>query len=216
MRNLPNILTLSRIGAIPFLVGAFYIGAPAGNWIALGIFALAALTDLVDGYLARAQGVTSAFGRALDPIADKLLVAAALLMLTAFERAPVIAVILILSRELLIAGLREWLAGRASGLPVSRLAKWKTASQMFAVALLLVGTSGPSGVPVVSLGEAFLWLAALLTWITAFGYLRIAGQHLSGDGAEARSSAARSSAAQPGAASRATEPTASEGEDTRR
>jgi cardiolipin synthase len=211
MRNLPNILTLSRIGAIPILVGAFYIGAPAGNWIAFGIFTLATLTDFVDGYLARAQGTTSAFGQALDPIADKLLVAAALLMLTAFERAPVIAVILILSRELLIAGLRQWLAERASGLPVSRLAKWKTTSQMLAIALLLIGTSGPSGVPVVPLGEAFLWLAVLLTWITAFGYLRIVGKHLSGDGAEARPGEAR-----PSEAVRTTEPTAPEGEDTRR
>lgn len=176
MPNLPNLLTLVRIAAVPALIGAFYLEAPVGNWVALGLFGAAALTDLLDGAIARARGQTSDFGRVLDPIADKLLVAAALVMLLAFDRAPAVAVILILGRELLITGLREWLSGRRIALPVSRLAKWKTATQMAAIGLLLIGEAGPAAIPIPTLGEAFLWLAALLTWVTAIGYLRAASK----------------------------------------
>lgn len=173
-----NFFTLARVALIPPLVGAFYVPGPAGHWIAFGLFAAAALTDFFDGYIARARREVSEFGRVFDPMADKILVAAALLMLVAFDRAPVVAVVLILTRELLMAGLREWLSGRGIALDVSRQAKWKTATQMAAIGLLLVGEAGPAAIPISVLGEACLWLAALLTWSSALAYLRIAWKEL--------------------------------------
>lgn len=176
MLTLPTLLTLFRVAVIVPFVAAFWVEDPLGAWLAVALFAAAALTDLLDGWLARAQNKTSDLGRVLDPIADKLLVAAALVLLAAFGRANVIAVILILSRELLISGLREWLAERRVGLAVSRLAKWKTASQMLALALLLIAPLAPA--PVVAAGAALLWLAVALTWITGLDYLRAAWRRM--------------------------------------
>jgi len=172
--NLPNALTISRIAAVPLLIAVFYLPAPAANWVALAVFVAASLTDWVDGWLARRWEQQSDFGKVLDPIADKLLVAAALFMLAAFDRLSIpsiVAAIAILGREILVSGLREFLAGRAS-LPVTALAKWKTAVQMTAIGFLLVGPAAPWGVPAQRIGEIGLWLAAVLTLVTGWDYVR--------------------------------------------
>ena len=173
-QTLPNALTIARIAAVPVLIAVFYLPAPAAQWAAFAVFAAASITDWLDGYLARRWNQGSDFGKVLDPIADKLLVAAALFMLAAFDRLSVpsiVAAIAILGREILVSGLREFLAGRAT-LPVTLLAKWKTAVQMIAIALLLLGTAAPWGIPAQAIGEAALWLAALLTLVTGWDYLR--------------------------------------------
>lgn len=179
MLNLPNILTLSRILVIPVIVALFYVGGEKARWIACGLFALAAVTDFFDGYIARRWNSVSALGRFLDPIADKLIVSAMLLLLTAFDRingVDVLPALVILLREIVVSGLREFLAELRVGMPVSRLAKWKTAFQMVALPLLIVGDSAPAGLHVETAGLVFLWLAALLTIITGWDYLR-AGLH---------------------------------------
>jgi cardiolipin synthase len=172
----PNALTIARVGAIPLLVAAFYLPGSAANWTALALFVLASLTDWLDGWLARRHDAQSDFGRFLDPIADKLLIAAALFMLAAFDRLStpsLIAALVILSREILVSGLREFLAAReALGLPVTALAKWKTTVQMVAIGFLLAGHAGPSAVPAQEIGEVGLWVAAVLTVITGWGYVR--------------------------------------------
>jgi cardiolipin synthase len=156
----------------PF-VGLFYLpDAAAAAWATFAIFVLAAVTDFFDGWLARRLGVTSEFGRIFDPIADKLLVAAALIMLTAEGRAAAIAVALILVREMLISGIREGLAGRLA-LPVSWVGKWKTTAQMAAIGLLLIAPALVSLTePLALAGDAALWLAAALSWLSALLYLR--------------------------------------------
>ncbi len=172
--NLPNALTVARIVAMPVLIAVFYLPMPASAWAAMAVFVAASVTDWVDGWLARRWEQQSDFGRVLDPIADKLLVAAALFMLAAFDRLSVtsiIAAIAILGREILVSGLREFLAGRAS-LPVTLLAKWKTALQMAAIAVLLVAPATPWGLPLQRIGEIGLWIAAVLTLVTGWGYLR--------------------------------------------
>ena len=172
--NLPNALTLARIAAVPLLIAAFYLPAPAANWVAMVLFVAASVTDWLDGWLARRWEQQSDFGKVLDPIADKLLVAAALFMLAAFGRLSVpsiVAAIAILGREILVSGLREFLAGRAS-LPVTALAKWKTAVQMTAIGFLLVGPAAVWRVPAQSIGEVGLWLAAVLTLVTGWDYVR--------------------------------------------
>lgn len=179
--SLPNLLTISRVVAIPVLVAMFYLDGDLWRWLACLLFTAAALTDFFDGYLARARQEQSAFGRFLDPIADKLLVAAAILMLVAFDRIAglvVLPALIILCREILVSGLREFLAELNVGLPVSRLAKWKTTIQMVALGFLIVGESGPSLLPVQFIGEAGLWTAAALTLITGYDYLRAAAHHV--------------------------------------
>jgi cardiolipin synthase len=175
MKNhLPNALTLARIAAVPLLIAAFYLPFPAANWTALAIFVAASLTDWLDGWLARRWSLQSDFGKILDPIADKLLVAAALFMLAAFDRLSVpsiVAAIAILGREILVSGLREFLAGRAA-LPVTALAKWKTGIQMTAIGFLLVGPAAVWNVPAQTIGEVGLWLAAALTLVTGWDYVR--------------------------------------------
>lgn len=175
LTTLPNLLTMSRVAAIPLLVGAFYLPAPLTYWVCLGLFTFAAVTDFFDGYLARARNQVSDFGRLLDPIADKLLVAAALFMLVASGRLAglgIVAALIILCREFIIAGLREFLAGGTVAVPVSPLAKWKTAVQMIAIAILLAGPGAPAALPATLIGEIGLWIAALLTVITGIDYLR--------------------------------------------
>jgi cardiolipin synthase len=174
--HLPNLLTLARIAAVPLLVAAFYLPGAAAHWVALALFVAASITDYFDGWLARRRAVMSDFGKVLDPIADKLLVAATLFMLAAFDRlstAALVAAILILSREILVSGLREFLAGRGdAGLPVNLLAKWKTTLQMVAIGFLLVGRAAPWRVPAQEIGETLLGLAALVTLVTGWGYVR--------------------------------------------
>jgi cardiolipin synthase len=180
-KNLPNILTFSRILVIPLLIGAFYINGDLGNWVALALFVLASITDFLDGYLARTWKQVSELGRFLDPVADKLLVASTLLMLVAFDRIEgwtILAALVILCREILVSGLREFLASIQMIVPVSRLAKWKTAIQMTALGFLLVGNAGPESLPIMTIGEIGLWIAALFTIATGYTYLRAGMQRM--------------------------------------
>lgn len=181
MNTLPNILTLSRILVIPLIVGLFWVAGDWARWTALGLYAVACITDFFDGYLARARGEMSRFGRFLDPVADKLLIAAVLMMLCAFDRISgpaILAAVVILCREMLVSGLREFLAELRQGLPVSRLAKWKTTIQMFSLGFLIVGDAAPDWIPSVTIGEIGLWAAAVLTLITGYDYLLIGLKHM--------------------------------------
>ena len=175
LTNLPNLLTLSRIGAIPVLIGLLYFHDPVTRWIGLGLFILAGVTDYFDGYLARHWNQVSRLGRFLDPIADKLLVASVIVMLVAIDDVRgliVIPAIIILCREILVSGLREFLAEIREPLPVSKLAKWKTTIQMLALGFLIVGEeAGPEVLPMSLLGDTGLWIAAILTLITGYDYL---------------------------------------------
>ena len=176
--DLPNLLTLSRIAAIPLLMVLVMLRIPAGDMVACAVFAAAAITDYFDGKIARERGITSGFGVMLDPIADKLLVAAALMLLVGFDRLPdraLLPAIIIMLREILVSGLREYLASLRVGMPVTRLAKWKTGFQMGALGTLLAGDSGAPLIglgflPVAAIGEAMLWVAAALTLITGWDY----------------------------------------------
>ncbi|MFO0995581.1 MAG: CDP-diacylglycerol--glycerol-3-phosphate 3-phosphatidyltransferase [Alphaproteobacteria bacterium] len=171
--NLPNILTASRIGAIPVIALLLFLPEPLGPWLAALAFVLAALTDFFDGYIARRRQQQSSLGVLLDPIADKLLVAAVLFMLVAFHHvtgATIVPAAIILCREILVSGLREFLAGLRIDLPVSRLAKWKTGIQMIAIIVLLLAGTTPS--VLAAIGAIGLWIAAALTVITGYDYFR--------------------------------------------
>jgi len=180
--NLPNSLTLFRIAVIPMLVGLFYVHEVWAVWAALSLYILAAITDFFDGYLARAMNQMSAFGRFLDPIADKLFVAAVLVLLAGFDRLPglwLIPAIIIMMREILIAGLREFLGPYKIILPVSRLAKWKTTSQMVAIGFLIVGPLGEVILPYTLLiGQWGLVIAAILTVVTGWDYMKTGIAHI--------------------------------------
>jgi len=179
--NLPNLLTLSRILAIPLVVLTFFVSGDAARWFCCALFSAAGVTDWLDGHVARRWEQQSELGRFLDPIADKLLVSATLFMLTAFGRLPdsaLLPALVILCREILVSGLREYLAGLRVGLPVSRLAKWKTMIQMMAIGWLIVGDAGWHVIPVVAIGETLLWLAGLLTLVTGYDYLRASLAHI--------------------------------------
>ena len=184
--TLPNILTYGRIVAIPLVVGCMFWqsildGGLWLRWVALAVFIAAGISDFLDGYFARMWDQQSSLGRMLDPIADKLLVSSCLLMLAAEDTIhgwSLFAAIVILCREILVSGLREYLAELRVGLPVSKLAKWKTAIQMFAIGFLIVGTAGPAFIPVVAIGEFLLWVAALLTLVTGYDYLRLGLAHM--------------------------------------
>ncbi|HSK40391.1 MAG TPA: CDP-diacylglycerol--glycerol-3-phosphate 3-phosphatidyltransferase [Arenibaculum sp.] len=181
LTSLPNLLTLSRIAVIPVIIGLFFLSADWAAWTACGLFAAAAITDYLDGYLARVMDQTSPVGRFLDPIADKLLVAAVLFMLVAVDRlngVSVLPAVIILLREVLVSGLREFLASLQVGVPVSRLAKWKTTIQMTTLGFLIVGDAGPSAIPVSGIGIAGLWIAGALTLITGWDYMRAGWKHM--------------------------------------
>lgn len=186
LTSLPNLLTLSRIAVIPAILALLFFPTPLNRWIALVLFAFAGLTDFLDGYLARHRGEVSAFGRFLDPIADKLLVASVIVMLIAIDQLEgliVIPAIVILCREILVSGLREYLAEIQVPLPVSRLAKWKTVLQMVALGFLVVGDSAaPAGWPIDAIGNTGLWIAAVLTLITGYDYLVRGLQHVNLEG----------------------------------
>jgi cardiolipin synthase len=181
LTNLPNLLTLSRILAIPLVIATFYVDGDSARWFGCALFAAAGITDWLDGHFARRWEQQSELGRFLDPIADKLLVAATLFMLTVTGRLTshaVLPALVILCREILVSGLREYLAGLSLGLPVSRLAKWKTGIQMVAIGVLIVGNAGWHALPIVAIGETLLWLAALLTLVTGYDYLRAGLSHI--------------------------------------
>jgi cardiolipin synthase len=181
LTTFPNLLTLSRIAMIPLVVASFYLPRPAGAWLGFGFFGAACVTDWLDGHFARRWAQVSALGSFLDPVADKLLVAITLMMLVAFGRLTMPALLpalIILGREILVSGLREFLAGLQVGVPVTGLAKWKTGIQMVAIAVLLIGDAGPRVIPLVLIGEALLWAAGLLTLVTGYDYLRAGLQHM--------------------------------------
>lgn len=181
LTSLPNLLTMSRILVIPALCGAFWLPQPWNDWVAFGLFALAGVTDWADGFLARRWGLMSNLGRFLDPVADKLLVAAAILMLVAFGRIAGItslAAVIILCREILVTGLREFLAEVRVKVPVSNLAKWKTTVQLIAIGFLLVGNAGPVWVQAPLVGTICLWVAAIITCYTGYDYFRAGLKHL--------------------------------------
>ena len=186
LTDLPNVLTLSRIAVIPLMVAFVALRTPVGDLGACVIFALAAITDYFDGMLARNRRQQSDLGRMLDPIADKLLVGATLMVLVGHARVSALGLypaIVIMLREILVSGLREYLAGIRIGLPVTRLAKWKTGFQMGALGTLLAGDTtarllGIGFLPVSSIGEAMLWIAAALTLITGWDYLTAGLRHV--------------------------------------
>ena len=175
MKSLPNILTMTRIAVIPLLIGYIWSGSPSFRWAALAVYSFACVTDYLDGYLARYLNHQTAMGRLFDPIADKLLVGACLLELCAFDYIAgwtVLQALVILLREILVSGLREYLAEIRVGLPVSKLAKWKTSLQMISIGFLIVGDAAHSSIPALLIGEICLWVAALLTIWTGYDYLR--------------------------------------------
>jgi cardiolipin synthase (CMP-forming) len=182
LTSLPNILTYGRILAVPTLVAVFFFfKSDTGRWIAVAIFLAACITDWLDGYLARAWHQQSTLGRMLDPIADKLLVGATLLILVhdnTIDGWPIWAAVIILCREILVSGLREFLAELNVKIHVTQLAKWKTTVQMIALGVLLAGPAGDKLVPhVTTVGTFFLWLAAVLTLWTGYDYLKASVKH---------------------------------------
>jgi CDP-diacylglycerol--glycerol-3-phosphate 3-phosphatidyltransferase len=186
--SLPNLLTYGRCVAVPAVVGLlFWSEAGWARWTALAVFVLAAVTDYLDGYLARALSQHSALGRMLDPIADKLLVAASLLMLAHDDTITGVslwAAIVILCREILVSGLREFLAELKVGVPVSRVAKWKTGLQLTAIGFLIAGPAGETVLPgTTAIGIVLLWIAAVLTIYTGWDYLKAGIKHLVDEGA---------------------------------
>ncbi|WP_417460256.1 CDP-diacylglycerol--glycerol-3-phosphate 3-phosphatidyltransferase [Kordiimonas sp.] len=182
MWTLPNILTLSRILVIPILVASFFLEQPLGSHVAFVTFSLAGITDFFDGYLARATGSVSKIGMFLDPIADKLMVAAVIVMVVFagwVSGVHVIAAVIIMCRELLVSGLREFLAGAQVSVPVSMLAKWKTTVQMLALGMLVWSKGAVEfSLPAQELGIISLWIAAVLTLYTGYDYLRAGLKHM--------------------------------------
>jgi len=181
--SLPNLLTYGRVVAVPVVVMCMFWPEEFWmRWTALGIFALAAITDFLDGYLARIWAQQSSLGRMLDPIADKLLVAACLMMLVADRTIhgwSIWAAIVILSREILVSGLREFLAELRVSVPVSTIAKWKTTVQLVSVGFLIAGQAGETVLPGnVTIGIVLLWIAALLTLYTGYDYFKAGIRHV--------------------------------------
>ncbi|MBY0519853.1 MAG: CDP-diacylglycerol--glycerol-3-phosphate 3-phosphatidyltransferase [Sphingomonas sp.] len=182
MLTLPNILTLSRIAAVPLL--ALLLWWPswsAGYAAAFALYCVLGATDYLDGYLARAQGAVSKLGIFLDPIADKIMVAAVILLLVAgraIEGVHVIAALVILLREIAVSGLREFLAGLQVSVPVSMLAKWKTTLQIVALGALILAGALPEAAWIETTGLAALWAAAVLTLVTGYDYLRVGLRHM--------------------------------------
>lgn len=187
--SLPNILTYGRIIAVPLVALCFYLegrlqSSDFARWSALAIFIAASVTDFLDGYLARAWQQTSTIGRMLDPIADKLLVATCLLLLAADTDRTIAgwtlwAAIIILCREILVSGLREYLAELKVSVPVTRIAKWKTTLQMVAIGFLLAGPAGDKILPYTTeTGIVLLWVAAIITLYTGYDYFRAGLKHV--------------------------------------
>jgi CDP-diacylglycerol--glycerol-3-phosphate 3-phosphatidyltransferase len=187
MLSLPNLLTLSRIFAVPILVFLLWRPTPIDYAITFILYGIVGVTDYFDGYLARAQGRISRLGQFLDPIADKIMVAAVIIMLVSTRKMSgepvihglhIIPALVILLREIFVSGLREFLAPLNVSMPVSRLAKWKTTFQIVSLGALILGGAVPdiSWVHIVGLGS--LWAAAALTMVTGYDYLRIGLRHM--------------------------------------
>lgn len=172
-RNLPNFLTSIRIIATPFIIFTFYIeDVVLAQQLGALLFLIASITDMLDGYFARKFNLQSNFGIIFDPIADKILVGSVILMLVKFNRASEIPCLLILAREFIIAGLREFLANVKVSVPVSSLAKIKTGVQMFALFVLLLGSESFKQEWIIDFGNYCLWFSAILTIITGYSYLK--------------------------------------------
>lgn len=177
--NLPNCLTLSRIIIIPLVAVLVMVHKPVTDLLACILFIIAGITDYLDGKLARAWQQLSDFGKMFDPIADKLLVGIILIVMAGYDRLPyggLIPAMIILAREILVSGLREYLSSFEISLPVTKLAKWKTTFQMVAIGFLLAGDSSAellniNWFPVNVIGSILLWIAAILTMITSWGYI---------------------------------------------
>lgn len=178
--NISNILTISRIVVIPIIVACIYLKSPWYGWIAFILFSAASITDYFDGYLARLRNEVSNLGTFLDPIADKLLVSAVILILTSKEVIAdweTIPALIILLREIAVSGLREYLAGIKVSVPVSKIAKLKTSLQLIALAILILSESGISFIPILLIGKIALWSAAILTLYTGYDYLKSGVKH---------------------------------------
>jgi CDP-diacylglycerol--glycerol-3-phosphate 3-phosphatidyltransferase len=187
MLSLPNLLTLSRIFAVPILVFLLWRPTPIDYAVTFVLYCIVGVTDYFDGYLARAQGRISRLGQFLDPIADKIMVAAVLIMLISSRKANpvpeidglhIIAGLVILLREIIVSGLREFLGPLNISMPVSRLAKWKTTFQLVSLGALILGGAVPQHVWVHDTGLIFLWAAAALTLVTGYDYLRVGLRHM--------------------------------------
>jgi cardiolipin synthase len=188
MLSLPNLLTLSRIFAVPILVFLLWKPAPWDYAITFVLYCIVGITDYFDGYLARAQGQISKLGQFLDPIADKIMVAAVIIMLMASRKADgdapiiedfnVIPALIIMLREIMVSGLREFLAELKVSMPVNRLAKWKTALQLISLGALILGGSLPGQPWIHIVGVLSLWAAAALTLVTGYDYLRTGLRHM--------------------------------------
>ena len=187
--NIPNMLTYGRIIAVPLIVLCFFVegtlqSTDFARWTALGLFSVASITDFLDGYLARIWNQTSNIGRMLDPIADKLLISVCLLLMAADTEKTIAgwslwAAIIILCREILVSGLREYLAELKVSVPVTQIAKWKTTVQMLALGFLLAGPAGEKVLPyTIEIGITLLWVAALLTIYTGYDYFRAGLKHV--------------------------------------
>ncbi len=188
MLTLPNLLTLSRILAVPILVFLLWQPRPFDYAVTFVLYCIVGLTDYFDGYLARAPGQISKLGQFLDPIADKIMIAAVIVMLVASRKADgnppilqdfdIIPALIILLREIIVSGLREFLAELRVSMPVSHLAKWKTTLQLVALGALILGGALPSQPWIHTVGLASLWAAAALTLVTGYDYLRIGLKHM--------------------------------------
>jgi CDP-diacylglycerol--glycerol-3-phosphate 3-phosphatidyltransferase/cardiolipin synthase len=185
--NVPILLTWLRILLIPVFVAVYYLPdawlmPAAKNWTAMGIFAGAAITDWLDGWIARRWGLTTAFGAFLDPVADKLMVAAALIVLVWLDRAETYLAIIIIGREIAISALREWMAqlGQTKSVAVAFIGKLKTVAQMTAIVALLLHEPLIAGVSTPLISTVALWIAAILTLWSMFHYLKLAAPHLHG------------------------------------
>ena len=183
--NLPTALTWLRIVLIPVFVAIYYVpdatlASATRNWAGMWIFSAAAITDWLDGWLARRWGQTSAFGAFLDPVADKLMVAAALILLVWLDRAPAYLAIIIIGREIAISALREWMAqlGQGKNVAVAFIGKVKTVAQMTAIIALLLWEPAIPGVSTPLVGIIALWIAAILTLWSMFHYLQLAAPYL--------------------------------------
>ena len=165
---------------IPIIVALIYLKSPFYGWLAFILFCLASITDYFDGYIARIRNEVSNLGTFLDPIADKLLVASVILILTSKEVITdweTIPALIILLREIAVSGLREYLAGIKVSVPVSKIAKLKTSLQLIALAILILSESGISFIPILFIGKIALWSAAILTLYTGYDYLRSGLKH---------------------------------------
>jgi len=173
-KKIPNLLTISRIIVIPIIILSFYVDVKSAFWsrVAAGLFMYACLTDFLDGYLARYYAIQSNLGRMLDPIADKLLIGAIIVVLVDVNRISIIPALAIICREILVSGLREFFAEWNISLPVTQLSKIKTAVQMLAILILILGNKGSNYPYAETIGQAIIWVAAILTIVTGYAYVR--------------------------------------------